>query len=419
MNVNRMYSMQKDIMYLQSRRKVTQYYVLSLLSDFMKTVLLLFDTLIFCFTISTALLMMLFGYVGVISEKPIPLHGKLYIGIVYFDILLNFLIALVCIYNIFRMSTWNLSYMAKFIVNRNFFYSIMTMIIGLCLLSIVFNIYVLYYRRRFKTLVRAIENETKNARANARLYLRSNLRSSTKGSKSARGNANMRTDVQRNTGITERANTRGNVYIHGNVFHPESVPTPGKGSTAGILPAEGNALEPKNAQSNRNGNKSRKAQGHTSTPRNGKEERALSGEKISITLDDNTGPDGKPLEDSFTLEKPYFNVAKMVFPLDPDTKINDMVEDNTKAKLNMKKKITLGLDKEQQSIDSRRKKIVHGDIPPMKIEIVKEEVKEELPSMRMEEKELFQVNTSKKEVHQGENAEKELPQMSNVKKNFL
>ncbi|GAB68231.1 hypothetical protein PCYB_131050 [Plasmodium cynomolgi strain B] len=386
MYVNRMYSMQNDIMYLQSRRKVTQYYVLSLLSDFMKTVLLLFDTLAFCFTISTALLMMLFGYVGVISEKPIALHGKLYIGTVYFDILLNFLIAVVFIYNIFRMPSWNLSYVAKFIVNRNFFYSIMTMIIGLCLLSIVFNIYALYYTRRFKTLVRAIENETKNARANDRVPARSNLRSSTKGNKSARGNANMRVNLQ--------------------------------GNTEGSVPTEGNALAPGNAQSNGNGNKSGKAQALASTRLNGKEEPALSGEKISIMVDENTGPDGKPLEDSFALEKPSFNVAKMVFPLNAETKINDILEDNAKAKLSTKKKITLGLDKEQQSLESRRKKFVHDDIAPMEIEIIKEEVKEELPSVHKEEKELPQVNPSEKEVQPEKNAEKELPPMNNVEKNL-
>ncbi|ANQ06598.1 Uncharacterized protein PCOAH_00006460 [Plasmodium coatneyi] len=369
MNVNRMYSMQSDNMYLQSRRKVTQYYVLSLLSDFMKTVLLLFDTWAFCFSISTALLMMVFGYVGVISEKPIALHGKLYIGTVYLDILLNFLIALVFISNIFKMSTWNLSYMAKFIENRNFFYSIMSMIIGLSLLSIVFNIYVLYYTERFKTLVRAIENENKNAKVNARAHVKSNLSLSTQGSKSAIGNANMRVNVQGNTGATGRAHTRGKVYMNGNEFPPGSVPI------GRISPKEGNALAPGNVQS------SGKAQVHGSTRRNGKEKTVLKGEKISITVDENTGLGGKPLEDSYTLENPSYNAAKMVFPLVGGIKINDMLEDNAKKKLNMEKNFTLGLDKEQQSPESRKNKFLNG-IAPMKVEIMKEEVKGELPSVR-------------------------------------
>ncbi|KJP88295.1 hypothetical protein AK88_02076 [Plasmodium fragile] len=414
-----MYSMHTDIMYLQSRRKFTQYYVLSLLSDFMKTVLLLFDTLIFCFTISISLLMMLFGYLGVISEKPITLHGKLYIGTVYLDILLNFLIALVFMYNIFIMSTCNLSYMAKFIVNRNFFYSIMTMIIVLCLLSIVFNIYALYYARRFKTFVMAIENDTKNAKANARTHVRFNLRSCTKGSKSARVNANVRENVPGNRGAQERAHTRGNVYMHGNVFPPGIVSTATNLPTVGICSTEGNTLAPGNVQSNANGNKSGKAQALASTRRNGKENSAISGEKISITIDENTGPDGKPLEDSFKLEKPSFKVAKTVFPLDAGNKINDMLEDNAKTKMSMKKKITPGLDKEQQNVESRRNKFVNDDIGPKNVEIIKEGVKQEMPSVRKEENELPQVHPSEKEVHPGKNAEKKLPQMSNVEKNIL
>ncbi|CAA9990056.1 conserved Plasmodium protein, unknown function [Plasmodium knowlesi strain H] len=369
MNVNRMYSKQSDIMYLQSRRNVTQYYVLSLLSDFIKTMLLLFDRLAFYFTISIALLMMLFGYVGVISEKPIALHGMLYIGTVYLDILLNFLIALVFISNLVGMSMWNVSYMAIFIEDRNFYYSIMSMIIGLSFLSIVFNICVLYYTQRFKTLVTTIENEAKNAGTNDRSHVRSNLSSSTKGSNSARGNANIRVNVQGNIDTIGKTHTKRKIYIHGNVFSPGRVPI------GGNSPREGNALAPWNAPSNGNGNKSGKTQRLGSISRKEKEKSTTSGEKISITIDENNGLRGKPLGGAYTFGKTSFNVSKMVSALDGETKINDMLEDNAKKKLNMEKKITPGLDKEQQSLESRKNKFVNGDTAPMKVEIIKEEVK--------------------------------------------
>ncbi|GAW82752.1 hypothetical protein, conserved [Plasmodium gonderi] len=404
-----MYSMQNDIMYLQSRRKVTQYYVLSLLSDFMKTVLFLFDTLVFCFTISTALLMMLFGYMGVIAEKPFALHGKLYIGTVYFDILLNFLIALSFLYNIFKLSTWNISYMGKYIVNRNFFYSIMTMIIGLCLLSIVFNIYAIYYTRRFKTLVRVIENEAKNARtntsANARPNTRSNLRQCTKGNQNMHGNDNSRINTQGNSRTSDKLDKEvGSAYMHVNVF-PQ-----------GNARAQINAPPIGSAQQNENEKGCRNSQDNVNRQENIKEEVIPNREKLKNAVDENQASDETTLEDPFPLEIPSTN-EMLTITENTSTKINDMKEENTKTKVNTKKKITFELDKEQQDHEAKRKMVTRDEIVPLKIGIIKD-VKEKVSPVHKEEKKTPDVNNAEKEVTQSNIMENKKPQMNNAEKNI-
>ncbi|KAI4835551.1 hypothetical protein MKS88_004761 [Plasmodium brasilianum] len=157
-----MHSIQNGAMYSDTRKRAVLYYMISLFCNFIKIVLIVLDILAFsCFTL-LSLLFMFFGYFGIVSNKPSVVHAQIYIGTVYIDIMLNFLITFSNFYNIFRISTWNMEYWEKYIPNSDFFYSLSFLIISFCILSTLFNIFAIYHAQRFTNLMKSLPKEKEN-----------------------------------------------------------------------------------------------------------------------------------------------------------------------------------------------------------------------------------------------------------------
>ncbi|CRH03648.1 conserved Plasmodium membrane protein, unknown function [Plasmodium relictum] len=155
---------QNDDLYIFLRRKAIIFYTVSLFLGFFKALLFIFNILVFCFSTILILLFMFFGYFGVISGKPSLVHADVYIGVIFFSSMLDFLISFFCCYYIYKLAIGNLHYTHIKKVDYYYSYSIFSLVIAFCLLSTIFNIFSIYYTRKFKKLLKSFskKNEKKN-----------------------------------------------------------------------------------------------------------------------------------------------------------------------------------------------------------------------------------------------------------------
>ncbi|VWU52196.1 conserved protein, unknown function, partial [Hepatocystis sp. ex Piliocolobus tephrosceles] len=119
-----------------------------------KAILLLYHITAFCISLLLFLIIMFFGYYGLMLKYPYVICAEIYIHTSFVDIMLDFVIVFICFYNLLHSESWDNKHFLNAPVSPQFVYNLFIIMITVSLLSIILNILSIYYMHNFKNMVK-------------------------------------------------------------------------------------------------------------------------------------------------------------------------------------------------------------------------------------------------------------------------